>query len=117
MESRIDELVQAEGLVGNSVDKVVRDSSERIRESVDASYAGLVEARDKLDEKFSQLKTRVIDAARPAMEKAKVSASATDAYVRSNPWIAIGAVAFAAAVAGIVASRRVDSGRRSLFRR
>ena len=106
MELRKDELTQAEGLVGNDFRQVIRDSGDRIRESADASYAGLAEARDKLDEKFSQLKSKVVDASRPAMQRAKVSASAADAYVRSNPWMAIGAVALAAAVVGILASRR-----------
>jgi ElaB/YqjD/DUF883 family membrane-anchored ribosome-binding protein len=106
MELRKDELIQAEGLVGNDVGQVLRDAGERIRETTDASYAGLIEARDKLDESFSQLKSKVIEASRPAMQRAKVSASAADAYVRSNPWTAIGAVALAAAVVGVLASRR-----------
>ena len=50
-------------------------------------------------EKFGELQSTVQDGAKAAM-------TTTDAYVRSNPWRAVGIAAVAGALIGFLASRR-----------
>ena len=46
------------------------------------------------------------DASRVAMDKGRYAASATDDYVRANPWPAVGVALVTGLVAGVLIGRR-----------
>jgi ElaB/YqjD/DUF883 family membrane-anchored ribosome-binding protein len=58
--------------------------------------------RDRLD----SAKERVIDAQHEAIERAKRAAGATDDYVHSHPWQAVGAAAAVGLAVGVLIGRR-----------
>jgi ElaB/YqjD/DUF883 family membrane-anchored ribosome-binding protein len=58
--------------------------------------------RDRLD----NAKERVIDAQHEAIERAKRAAGATDDYVHSHPWHAVGAAAAVGLALGVLIGRR-----------
>jgi ElaB/YqjD/DUF883 family membrane-anchored ribosome-binding protein len=58
--------------------------------------------RDRLD----SAKERVIDAQHEAVERAKRAAGATDDYVHSHPWQAVGAAAAVGLAIGVLIGRR-----------
>ena len=58
--------------------------------------------RDRLD----TAKERLVDAQHEAVERAKRAAGATDSYVHSHPWQALGAAAAVGVAIGILIGRR-----------
>lgn len=58
--------------------------------------------RDRLD----TAKERVVDAQHEAVERARKAAEATDDYVHSHPWQAIGAAAAVGLAIGVLIGRR-----------
>jgi ElaB/YqjD/DUF883 family membrane-anchored ribosome-binding protein len=58
--------------------------------------------RDRLD----SAKERVLDAQHEAIERAKKAAGATDDYVHSHPWQAVGAAAAVGLAVGVLIGRR-----------
>jgi ElaB/YqjD/DUF883 family membrane-anchored ribosome-binding protein len=58
--------------------------------------------RDRLD----TAKERLVDAQHEAVERAKKAAGATDDYVHSHPWQALGAAAAVGVAIGILIGRR-----------
>ena len=106
MEQRTDEFNQAKGKVANDIKTVIADGEALLKAAVNVSGTGLAVAREKLDEKLSSARTRLVDASRPAVEKARRTATAANGYVHDNPWTVIGVVAAVGALIGFLAARR-----------
>ena len=92
--------------VGRDVQNVVSEAQELLKTVKDEGATQLDAVRNKMQaqyevarEKFGEIQTTVVDGA-------KVAATSTDAYVRSNPWRAVGIAAVAGAVIGFLATRR-----------
>lgn len=92
--------------VGRDVQNVVSEAQELLKTVKDEGATQLDAVRNKMQaqyevarEKFGEIQTTVT-------EGAKVAATSTDAYVRSNPWRAVGIAAAAGAILGFLASRR-----------
>lgn len=62
--------------------------------------------RDRIRERLEGAKERVADAQRDAVERAKRAAGATDDYVHSHPWQAVGAAAAVGLAIGVLIGRR-----------
>ncbi len=106
MELSTKELNQAKGKIVSDIKTVITDGEDLLKAAANLSSASLSTARDTLDEKFNSVKTRVMNASRPAMTRARQSASAADDYVHGNPWTMIAAAAVAAVVVGMLVARR-----------
>ena len=92
--------------VGRDVQNVVSEAQELLKTVKDEGASKIDEVKSKLTaqydvarEKFGEIQTTV-------QEGAKVAMTTTDAYVRSNPWRAVGIAAAAGAIIGFLASRR-----------
>jgi ElaB/YqjD/DUF883 family membrane-anchored ribosome-binding protein len=92
--------------VSRDVQNVVSEAQELLKTVKDEGATQLEAVRGKMQaqydvarEKFGEIQTTVT-------EGAKVAASSTDAYVRSNPWRAVGIAAVAGAVIGLLATRK-----------
>jgi ElaB/YqjD/DUF883 family membrane-anchored ribosome-binding protein len=92
--------------VGRDVQNVVSEAQELLKTVKDEGATQLDAVRNKMQaqyevarEKFGEIQTTVTDGA-------KVAATTTDAYVRSNPWRAVGIAAAAGAIIGFLCSRR-----------
>jgi len=62
--------------------------------------------RSRIRDRLDSTKERVIDAQHEAMERAKRAAGATDDYVHSHPWQAVGAAAAVGLAIGVLIGRR-----------
>lgn len=114
MEQRTDEFNQAKGKVANDIKTVIADGEALLKAAVNVSGTGLAVAREKFDEKLSSARTRLVDASRPAVEKARRTATAANGYVHDNPWTVIGVVAAVGALIGFLAARRPRAAKSSV---
>ena len=62
--------------------------------------------RSRIRDRLDSAKERVIDAQHEAVERAKRAAGATDDYVHSHPWQAVGAAAAVGLAIGVLIGRR-----------
>ncbi|MBI5257781.1 MAG: DUF883 domain-containing protein [Burkholderiales bacterium] len=62
--------------------------------------------RDRIRDRLDSAKERVVDAQHEALERAKKAAGATDDYVHSHPWQAVGAAAAVGLALGVLIGRR-----------
>ena len=106
MEQRTDEFNQAKARVANDVKTVITDGEALVKAAANVSGAGLAVAREKLGETLSSARTKLVDASRPAVDKARRTAAATNDYVHDNPWTVIAVAVAAGALIGFLTTRR-----------
>jgi ElaB/YqjD/DUF883 family membrane-anchored ribosome-binding protein len=106
MEQRTDEFNQAKGKMANDIKTVITDGEDLLKAAANVSGAGFAAARERIDEKLSSAKARLVDASRPAVDKARRTAAAANGYVHGNPWTVIGVAAAVGALIGFLAARR-----------
>ena len=87
---------------------VVADAEELLKASASQIGERIAAARAKAEESLKAAKDRLCqeEVAVMAMAKTKAAAKATDDYVRTNPWKALGITAAVGFVLGILAIRR-----------
>ena len=85
---------------------ISRDAQNVVNEAQEL----LKTVRDEGASKLGEIQATVQEGAKAAMTTvqngAKAAATTTDAYVRDNPWRAVGIAAAAGALVGFLASRR-----------
>jgi ElaB/YqjD/DUF883 family membrane-anchored ribosome-binding protein len=106
MEQRTEEFNQVKGKMANDIKTVITDGEDLLRAAANMSSAGIIAARDKIDAKLHDARNRLLDASRPAIDKAKRTAVTANDYVHGNPWAVIGLAVVASAALGFWASRR-----------
>lgn len=106
MEQRTDEFNQAKGKVASDIKTVITDGETLLKSAVNVSGAGLAVAREKFDETLNSARVKLVDASRPAVDKARRTAAAANGYVHDNPWTVIGVVAAVGALIGFLAAKR-----------
>jgi ElaB/YqjD/DUF883 family membrane-anchored ribosome-binding protein len=106
MEQRTEEFSQAKGKMAGDIKTVIADGEDLLRAAANVSGAGLAAAREKIDEKLHSAKTRLVDASRPAVDKARSAAAAADSYVHGNPWAVIGIAVAVGALIGFLTAKR-----------
>lgn len=62
--------------------------------------------RTRISERLDHVKERAVNAQHEALERAKKAAGATDAYVHTHPWQAVGAAAAIGLALGVLIGRR-----------
>jgi len=106
MEPRTDEFNQAKGKMANDIKTVIADGEDLLKAAANVSGAGLAVARAKFDDTLRSAKATLVSASRPAVDKARRSATAANGYVHGNPWTVIGVAAAAGALIGFLAAKR-----------
>ena len=76
--------------------------------SATAGQAGdrIQKARERASETISAARERLVDTQEEVARRAREAAQETDAYVRDNPWQAVGIAAGVAFIIGVLVSRR-----------
>ena len=76
--------------------------------SATAGQAGerIQAARERAQETVRAARERLSDTQEEVVRRARVAAKETDAYVRDNPWQAVGIAAGVAFIIGLLVSRR-----------
>ena len=106
MEQRTEAFNQAKGKMASDIKTVIADGEDLIKAAANASSAGIAAAREKIDEKLCNAKGMLIDASRPAVDKARRTAVTANNYVHGNPWAVIGFAVAASVVLGFWAAKR-----------
>jgi len=85
---------------------VVADAEELLKATAGQTGERIEAARAKAEESLKAAKVRLGEEESAVMEKTKAAAKATEDYVRTNPWTAVGITAAACFVLGILVARR-----------
>lgn len=92
--------------VGRDVQNVVSEAQELLKTVKDEGATQIDAMRNKVQQQYEVAREKFGEIQSTVTEGAKVAATSTDAYVRSNPWRAVGIAAAAGAIIGFLASRR-----------
>ncbi len=93
-----DKLLQDLRSVVSGAEELLRATASQTGEKVSA-------ARERIEENLADAKERLVIAERALREKTKEAATATDEYVRDNPWQAVGIAAGVGILIGMLISR------------
>ena len=92
--------------VGRDVQNVVSEAQELLKTVKDEGASQMDAVRNKMQAQYDAAREKFGEIQTTVSEGAKVAATSTDAYVRSNPWRAVGIAAAAGAIIGFLCSRR-----------
>ena len=85
---------------------VIADTEELLKATANQAGARIAAARVKLEESLTVAKARIAEAQEAALARTRITAKATDHYVRANPWNAVGIAAGVGFVLGLLIARR-----------
>lgn len=97
--------VQTEKLV-TDVKVLVNDTEELVKATTAQAGEKIMDIRNRTQETVNKLKPQLVKLEAAVVEKAKATATATDAYIHENPWTAIGVSAGIGLVIGLLIGRR-----------
>ncbi len=92
--------------VGRDVQNVVNEAQELLKTVQTEGANRLDEVKTRINAQYDVARAKLGDLQSTVQEGAKAAADTTDAYVRSNPWTAVGIAAAVGAVIGFLAHRR-----------
>lgn len=93
-----DKLLQDLRSIVSGAEELLRATASQTGEKVSA-------ARERIEQNLADAKERLVIAERAVREKTKEAATATDEYVRDNPWQAVGIAAGVGMLIGMLISR------------
>jgi ElaB/YqjD/DUF883 family membrane-anchored ribosome-binding protein len=96
---------QTERLV-TDVKVLVNDTEELVKATAAQAGDKIVDLRNRAQAAVNNVKPQLARIETAVVEKAKSTATATDTYIRENPWAAIGASAGIGLVIGLLIGRR-----------
>ena len=85
---------------------VVADAEELLKATANQTGERIAAARAKAEESLKAANARLAEEKAAVMAKTKAAATATDDYVRANPWMAVGIAVAVGLILGILAVRR-----------
>lgn len=85
---------------------VVEDTQQLIKEAANSSAEGYAALRTRFDGKLVEARAKIEQARIAVGEKTRQAADATHAYVKENPWKAVGVGAGAGVLLGLLLRRR-----------
>ena len=111
------EQVSREKLMGD-LRTVMADAEELLKATASQTGERIAAARAKAEESLKTAKDRLAEQESAMMAKTKAVAKAADGLVRANPWKALGIVAAAGFVLGILAARLglLEAGERMIIK-
>jgi ElaB/YqjD/DUF883 family membrane-anchored ribosome-binding protein len=92
--------------VGREVQNVVNEAQELLKTVQTEGANRLDEVKTKMHAQYDVARAKLGDLQSTVQEGAKAAVDTTDAYVRTNPWTAVGIAAAVGAVIGFLAHRR-----------
>lgn len=85
---------------------VIRDAESLLKATAAQTGEKIEEARERAEESVRKAKVRLAEIEQDALERAQELAGEAEAYVRDNPWQAVGWAAGAGLVLGLLLGRR-----------
>ena len=96
---------QSEKLVSD-VKLLVADTEDLVKATASQAGEKIADIRSRAQDAVNNLKPQLVKLENTVVEKAKSTATATDAYIHENPWTAIGVSAGVGLVIGLLIGRR-----------
>jgi ElaB/YqjD/DUF883 family membrane-anchored ribosome-binding protein len=96
---------QTERLVSD-VKTLVNDTEELVKATAAQAGDKIVDVRNRAQAAVNNLKPQLVKIETVVVEKAKSTATVTDAYIHENPWVAMGVSAGVGLVIGLLIGRR-----------
>jgi ElaB/YqjD/DUF883 family membrane-anchored ribosome-binding protein len=93
------------GKLAEDLKAVLADAEELLKATANQTGERIAAARAKAEESLKAAKARLAEQESAAMAKTKAVAKAADDLARANPWKALGIVAAAGFVLGLLAAR------------
>lgn len=100
------EFTRTKGKMVDDFKAIVTDADDLLQATAKVSGEGFNAARAKFAERLKSAKTSLAEAERHAVDKAKQAATATDDYVKTNPWTAVGIAAGVGILIGYLFAKR-----------
>jgi ElaB/YqjD/DUF883 family membrane-anchored ribosome-binding protein len=106
------------GKLAEDLKAVVADVEELLKATANQTGERIAAARAKVEESLKAAKDRLVEQESAVMAKTKAVAKAADDLVRANPWKALGIVAAAGFVLGLLAARLglLEAGERMIIK-
>ena len=92
--------------VGRDVKNVVNEAQELLKTVQTEGSNRMDEVKSKMAAQYEVARARLGDLQTTVADGAKVAVDETDAYVRNNPWTAVGIAAGVGALIGFLCARR-----------
>ena len=92
--------------IARDVQNVVSEAQELLKTVKDESVSRIEDVKSKVALQYDNAREKVGEIQTSIEDGAKQAVSSTDAYVRANPWTAVGIAAAAGAIIGFLAHRR-----------
>ena len=96
------EFNRARGKMTDDLKTIVSDGEDLLKAAANASGEGFTAARAKFAERVMSAKATLADLSQPVVERARQA----DDYAHGSPWTAIGIVAAAGILIGLLAAKR-----------
>jgi ElaB/YqjD/DUF883 family membrane-anchored ribosome-binding protein len=106
MKETMDVFNNSKGKMVEDFRAIVNDAEDLWQATAKVSGEGISVARAKFSEKLRSAKTSLADAEQHVVDKTREAATATDDYVRGNPWSAVGIGAAVGLLIGFMVSKR-----------
>ena len=106
MEQAIGEFNRTKGKMVDDFKSIVSDADDLLRATAKVSGEGFNLTRAKFEEKIKTAKASLAEAEQIVVDKAKQAATATDDYVKGNPWTAVGIAAGVGVLIGFLVAKR-----------
>lgn len=105
-EATAGEFNRSKGKMVDDFKAIVTDADDLLQATAKVSGEGFAAARAKFAEKLTNAKTSLAEAERQVVDKAKQVATATDDYVKGNPWASVGIAAGVGILIGFLVGKR-----------
>ncbi len=105
-EETMGEFNRTKGKMVDDFKVIVSDADDLLQATAKVSGEGFNLARAKFAEKLKTAKASLADAEQLVVDKAKQAATATDDYVKGNPWTAVGIAAGVGILIGFLLGKR-----------
>ena len=106
MEQAIGEFNRTKGKMVDDFKSIVSDADDLLRATAKVSGEGFNLTRAKFEEKIKTAKASLAEAEQIVVDKARQAATATDDYVKGNPWTAVGMAAGVGVLIGFLVAKR-----------
>jgi len=105
-EETVAEFNRTKGKMVDDFKAIVSDADDLLQATAKVSGEGFNLARAKFAETLKTAKASLADAEQLVVDKAKQAATATDDYVKGNPWTSVGIAAGVGILVGYLVAKR-----------
>ena len=106
MDQAMGEFNQTKAKMVDDFKSIVNDADDLLQATAKVSGEGFNITRAKFAEKLKTAKASLADAEQMVVDKAKQAATATDDYVKGNPWTSVGIAAGVGILIGFLVAKR-----------